>query len=350
MLVRYLGVDRGFTGRVIATQTGSPLIEPLAGMIPNNEANRPAPGALPGYVSQRIYKCRVGKIESRALKNAFMVPVGIKYIEEIRRTDDRYNILKELPPDWRDRILIGGEESSGLTSRGHVTDKDGPWANLLVMDMLAYYGTRAEKPLNTLAEIWEETVHLPGLWETFGTSTDPTSNAGRADVDAPLEAKEGFINYYLDLALNLPEDELRVAGLKIIYLGGIRYELVEMQLEDETGDDHHYLRIRASGTEPINRIYIESSKRELGQAMMAEALHRLELITMDCLRRAHSPWHLVDMLSETALTSEILKEVQSILREHSWEREDILQKIEQLSLTLEKRNRKTIMKWYQVLS
>lgn len=66
------------------------------------------------------------------------------------------------------------------------------------MDMLAYYGTRAEKPLTTLAEIWEETVHLPGLWETFGTSTDPTSNAGRADVDAPLEAKEGFINYYLD--------------------------------------------------------------------------------------------------------------------------------------------------------
>ncbi|HAE85578.1 MAG TPA: hypothetical protein DCG78_03590, partial [Anaerolineaceae bacterium] len=235
MLVRYLGVDRGFTGRVIATQTGSPLIEPLAGMIPNNEANRPAPGALPGYVSQRIYKCRVGKIESRALKYAFMVPVGIKYIEEIRRTDDRYNILKELPPDWRDRILIGGEESSGLTSRGHVTDKDGPWANLLVMDMLAYYGTRSEKPLNTLAEIWEETVHLPGLWETFGTSTDPTSNAGRADVDAPLEAKEGFINYYLDLALNAPEKELRVAGLKITYLGGIRYELVEMQLEDETG-------------------------------------------------------------------------------------------------------------------
>jgi phosphomannomutase len=27
MLVRYLGVERGFTGRVIATQTGSPLIE-----------------------------------------------------------------------------------------------------------------------------------------------------------------------------------------------------------------------------------------------------------------------------------------------------------------------------------
>jgi hypothetical protein len=56
------------------------------------------------------------------------------------------------------------------------------------------------------------------------------------------------------------------------------------------------------------------------------------------------------MLSETALTPEILKEVQSILRERGWEREDILQKIQQLSLTLEKRNRKTIMQWYQALS
>ena len=129
MLIRYLGVDRGLTGRVIATQTGSPLIEVLAGMIPGNDVNKPAPGALPGYIGQKIYKARHGDIATRALKNAFAVPVGIKYIEEIRRTDNAYNNLKELPDDWRDRILIGGEESSGLTTRGHVTDKDGPWAN-----------------------------------------------------------------------------------------------------------------------------------------------------------------------------------------------------------------------------
>ncbi len=39
MLIRYLGVDKGYTGRVIATQTGSPLIEVLAGQIPGNEEN-----------------------------------------------------------------------------------------------------------------------------------------------------------------------------------------------------------------------------------------------------------------------------------------------------------------------
>lgn len=241
------------------------------------------------YVGQRIYKCRVGDIASRTLKNAFAVPVGIKYIEEIRRTDSAYNNLKVLPDDWRDRILIGGEESSGLTTRGHITDKDGHWANLLILDMLAYYGTRPQKPLATLQEIWDELVCLPGLWNSFGTSFDPSSHAGRSDVDAPLEAKEAFIDYYLDLPDHAGEDGLEVAGLTIDYLGGIRYELVEMQLSDETGNDHYYLRMRASGTEPINRVYIEAANLQVGQRLMAEVLKKLEDITADTLQKAHSP-------------------------------------------------------------
>lgn len=349
MLVRYLGVDRGLTGRVIATQTGSPLLEPLAGMIRGNEANKPAQGALPGYVGQRIYQPRVGDIHTRALRHAFAVPVGIKYIEEIRRTDNAYNNLKELPEDWRDRILIGGEESSGLTTRGHVTDKDGPWANLLVMDMLAYYGTRAEKPLATLQEIWDEMVSLPGLWESFGTATDPSSHRGRSDVDAPLEAKEAFIDYYLDLAEHNQAEDLRIAGLKVIYLGGIRYELVEIQLEDESGNDHYYLRMRASGTEPINRIYIESASLETGQRMMREVLRRLELITMDALRGARSEWHLVDMLAQSKLSLQTLEVVRSLIAENAWQLDEILMHIERMTLTLEKRNRKVISGWYEAL-
>lgn len=349
MLVRYLGVDRGLTGRIIATQTGSPLLEPLAGMIPGNEDNRPAEGALPGYVGQVAYKCQVGDIHTRLLRYAFAVPVGIKYIEEIRRTDNAYNFLKNLPDNWRDTILIGGEESSGLTTRGHVLDKDGPWANILIMDMLAYYGTREEKPLHSLKEIWDELVSLPGLWESFGTSTDPSSHAGRADVDAPLEAKEGFINYYLDLAQNTGVKNPKIAGLTVDYLGGIRYELVEMQLVDEGGDDHHYLRMRASGTEPINRIYIESSRLETGQKMMKEVLKRLELITMDVLAQAHSPWHLVDMLTQTTMTADTLVLVKQLIEKRGWDKQDILAKIQQMTQTLEKRNRKVISTWFESL-
>ena len=350
MLIRYLGVDRGLTGRVIATQTGSPLIEVLAGMIPGNEVNKPAPGALPGYIGQKIYQARYGDIATRALKNAFAVPVGIKYIEEIRRTDNAYNNLKELPEDWRDRILIGGEESSGLTSRGHVTDKDGPWANLLILDMLAYYGTRAEKPLNSLQEIWEELIHLPGLWPSFGTSSDPSSHAGRSDVDAPLEAKEAFINYYLDLPKTLPATDLEIAGLKIDYLGGIRYELVEMQLSDETGNDHYYLRMRASGTEPINRVYIEAANLQTGQRMMAEVLGKLEDITAEVLRGAHSAWHLVDMLAQAQLTPQTLRAVKETIAEIGWEVGNMIARIQQMTQTLEKRNRKVIGAWEKALA
>jgi len=349
MLIYYLGVERGLTGRVIATQTGSPLIEPIAGMIKGNEAYKPAKGVLPGYIRQRIYKPRVGDISTRALEHAFAVPVGIKYIEEIRRMDASYNMLKKLPKNWRDQILIGGEESSGLTTRGHVTDKDGPWANLLILDMLAYYGTRKDHALTTFTEIWQYIVNQPGLWPTYGTTKDPTSNAGRSDVDAPLEAKEAFIDYYLDLALNSKPEELKVAGLKIEYLGGIRYELVEMQLSDLNGDNHYYLRIRASGTEPINRIYIESADHESGIRMMNEALKRLELLTMDCLRGAKSPWHLVDMLCQTSLTPAILAFVQGLIKEKGWDLADILSKIQQMTFTLEKRNRKVIGKWYDAL-
>lgn len=349
MLIRYLGVDRGYTGRVIATQTGSPLIEVLAGMIPGNEINRPAEGALPAYVGQKIYQARHGDISTRALRNAFAVPVGIKYIEEIRRTDNAYNNLKELPEDWRDRILIGGEESSGLTTRGHVTDKDGPWANLLVLDMLAYYGTREAKPLHSLEEIWRELIGLEGLWNSYGTSSDPSSHAGRSDVDAPLEAKEAFIDYYLDLPLNVPVDELKIAGLKIDYLGGIRYELVEMQLSDTSGDDHYYLRMRASGTEPINRIYIEAANLEAGQRMMSETLGKLEEITVAVLRKAHSPWHLADMLAQSQLSPRTLEAVKETILASDWKTEDILEKAQQMTQTLEKRNRKVIAGWVKAL-
>jgi phosphomannomutase len=200
MLVKYLGVDRELTGRVIATQTGSPLIEPLAALIKDNEENKPAKGVLPSYVGHPFYKLIAGDINTRILEHAFMVPVGIKYIEEIRRTDANYKALKELPDGWRDVILIGGEESSGLTSRGHVTDKDGIWADLLVLDMLAYYGTRTVNPLNAISEIWDETVNMPGCWHSYGGAESGGSHSGRVDVDAILEAKEAFIDHYLEMS------------------------------------------------------------------------------------------------------------------------------------------------------
>ena len=348
MLIRYLGVERGITGRVIATQTGSPLNEVLAGMIKDNEENQPAEGALPGYVSHPFYKISIGEREDRVLKHAFLVPVGIKYIEEIRRVDRAYQAQKHLPEDWRDRILIGGEESSGLTTRGHITDKDGPWANLLVMDMLAYFGTREENPLTTIAAIWEETVHMEGLWNSFGCAPDDeSSHTGREDVDAPLEAKEAFISYYLDLAES--GEELEVAGMAIAFLGGIRYEVAEMQLKDAAGDDRYQLRVRASGTEPINRIYVESVDPRQGRVIMDAALAKLEDLTIEEITKAHSQWRLVDMLSQTKLTDKTREAVKGTIAAQGWPLVEIKDKLKKLMAALEARNRKIADAWLKVL-
>src|SRR4029077_3262315 len=49
-------------------------------------------------------------------------PVGFKYIGELIQ---------------QDKIAMGGEESAGLTIRGHVPEKDGILACLLVAEMIA---------------------------------------------------------------------------------------------------------------------------------------------------------------------------------------------------------------------
>jgi len=181
-------------------------------------------------------------------------------------------------------------------------------------------------------------------------SSDPTSHAGRSDVDAPLEAKEAFIDYYLDLPDHPSQDGLKIAGLNIDYLGGIRYELVEMQLSDQSGDDHYYLRMRASGTEPINRIYIEAADLQVGQRMMAEVLKKLEDITANTLRNAHSEWHLVDMLCQSRLSEHTQQAVREVISKQQWSKAEILAKINQMTQILEKRNRKVIQAWYKTLS
>ncbi|NLE43913.1 MAG: hypothetical protein GX620_04270 [Chloroflexi bacterium] len=347
MLVRYLGVDRKLTGRVIATQTGSPLLERLAGIIPGNEEYKPEPGVVPAFVGHPFYHRQVGEREDRVFEHTFMVPVGIKYIEEQRRTDRRYQFHEELPDNWRDVILIGGEESSGLTTRGHVTDKDGIWANLLIMDMIASYG----KPL---AEIWKDTVSLAG-WESFGGL--PGSNSGRVDVDAVLEAKEGLIDDLLDrfegervgeVSLEgLPIDGLpRLDELRVIYAGGIRYEFVEVQLRDALGGDQHFLRVRASGTEPINRIYVESSDPEIAHGLMQVAVRRLEELSAKEIGRASSEWRLAEILIATAPTPRTIQAAQQVIRSRrKWQVEGIIARLTRILPTVERRNQRVLVEW-----
>lgn len=142
-------------------------------------------------------------------------PVGFKYIGDI---------LTQRPKDF----IIGGEESGGLTIRGHVPEKDGIIACLLMAEAVAMNK-------KSLSAILKDITKLTG----------PVVTA-RENFRLPKEAMEKFRQ---TLQKKAPE---KIAGMKIqkvVTLDGYKFIL----------DEDTWIGFRLSGTEPIVRLYAEST-------------------------------------------------------------------------------------------
>ena len=141
------------------------------------------------------------------------VPVGFKYIcEKMRETD----------------VLIGGEESGGIGFQGHIPERDGMLANLMLLEMLTVTGKRVSKIARELQK-------------EFGTSA-----YDRIDMRFPPEMREKFIE---TLRTQPPKFLLGVPMAQIKDFDGVKY----------IAEDDSWLMFRTSGTEPIIRIYSEAS-------------------------------------------------------------------------------------------
>jgi alpha-D-glucose phosphate-specific phosphoglucomutase len=152
------------------------------------------------------------------------VPVGFKWIGEY---------MQKHP------ILIGGEESGGLTVHGHVPEKDGPLACLLMAEMRAVEGRSFRKILKDLYK-------KVGLFVV-----------GRNNFRLSEERKAALL---AELGRGAPDS---VAGSKVekhITLDGHKFVLA----------DGSWLGIRFSGTEPVVRLYLEAnSEKRLEQIRTA---------------------------------------------------------------------------------
>ncbi|MFH2034451.1 MAG: phosphoglucomutase/phosphomannomutase family protein [Candidatus Margulisiibacteriota bacterium] len=144
-------------------------------------------------------------------------PVGFKYIAEI--------MMKE-------PVIIGGEESGGFSIKGHIPEKDGLLANLLLVEMFSSLG----KPIS---KIWEDIVAEIGQYYQFAQK-----------IKLPEEKKLSLIK---DLQA---KKELIVAGIKT---SGTR--------SDDGAKfyfgDGSWLLVRPSGTEPLVRVYVESKDKKM---------------------------------------------------------------------------------------
>ncbi len=166
----------------------------------------------PGGVARSVATSHLVDAVARHHKiELFETPVGFKFIGDLIS---------------KDKIVMGGEESAGLTIRGHVPEKDGIIACLLVAEMVA---TRKKG----LAAILDE------LYQRVGTYLTKRLNFRLGeDQKAKLVAK-------------LKNPPTTVAGLKVekvITIDGTKYLL--------EGDN--WVLMRLSGTEPVVRFYAEA--------------------------------------------------------------------------------------------
>ncbi len=161
-------------------------------------------------------------------------PVGFNHIAELMLTED---------------ILIGGEESGGISFHGHIPEGDGIIMGLLLIEIVAQAG----KPLSVLvAEL------LDDVGPAYYTRKDQR-------LKRPI-AKEKMVK---KLILGAPEE---IGGVKVAEIGqkdGVKFIL----------EDNSWLLIRPSGTEPVLRVYAEGRSDEMVQALLAYGESVAESVT-----------------------------------------------------------------------
>ena len=140
-------------------------------------------------------------------------PVGFKYIGDIMTNE---------------KMIIGGEESGGLTIKGHVPEKDGILTCLLIAEMVAYEG-------KSLKKILEGLYKRVGLFLTDRINLRLTVNKMQALKKRLKENPPSKIG------------DLKVS--KLITIDGFKFIL----------EDASWVMIRFSGTEPVVRYYIETN-------------------------------------------------------------------------------------------
>jgi phosphoglucomutase len=153
----------------------------------------------------------------------YETPVGFKYIGELI---------------CQDKLVIGGEESAGLTIRGHVPEKDGILACFLVAEMVAREG-------KTVRELLERLYSDVGRVVTL-----------RDNLKLSPELEEAYAE-----KVNAVPSEIAGSAVKEI----IRIDGTKLLLADGS-----WILFRKSGTEPVVRLYGEAGNdARLSEVMAA---------------------------------------------------------------------------------
>jgi alpha-D-glucose phosphate-specific phosphoglucomutase len=189
--LRYLVEKRGWRGPVVRTVSTTRMIDRLAERY-----------GLPMYET----------------------PVGFNHIADYMLKGD---------------VLIGGEESGGISFRGHIPEGDGVLMGLLLLEIVATSGA-------SLYELVEDLLKEVGPAVYQRTDLRLSHPVSKAEMSRML----------------VEEAPTHIGGEKvgsISTIDGVKY-LIE---------DGSWLLIRPSGTEPVLRVYAEGRSSEMVQALLS---------------------------------------------------------------------------------
>ncbi len=153
-----------------------------------------------------------------------VTPVGFKHIAEAMQ---------------RHNAVVGGEESGGFAVRGHIPERDPGLVSLLLLECMAM----TRKSLGTLVREMEG---------EYGSH-----RYGRLDLRlASLDARDRVV---AALMASPPDALLSLRVRHVETMDGVKL----------TREDHSWVMLRASGTEPLLRIYAEAPTEGEVDALLA---------------------------------------------------------------------------------
>jgi phosphomannomutase len=140
-------------------------------------------------------------------------------------------------------IVMGGEESGGIGFQRHLPERDGLLNSLLLANVMAEEG-------KTLGQL------VADLQAEYGEH-----QYGRIDLHISDEVKNGAIAR----AKALKPGDPAFAGMPVLRqetLDGVKFYLQNPEAATKPNAAETWILLRASGTEPLLRIYTESCSKE----------------------------------------------------------------------------------------
>jgi len=159
----------------------------------------------------------------------YETPIGFKYICDLFIKKD---------------ILIGGEESGGIAIKNHIPERDGILSSLLLLEIMAFHGKNLRGILQELKEEIGEYCY------------------DRVDIHCCHEKKEEI---FTSLCSHPPKSFGGYDVTKVETLDGVKLNLA----------NGSWVLFRASGTEPVVRVYVESGSKDMLISLLEEGTRRV---------------------------------------------------------------------------